>query len=312
MKKSKYFKRLVVALAAAFLVTPLFGAAANAYTVDNTYQLGTYEGSNQLTANNYIIAHDTGAPGSARNTSIFEKRTWNSNGAYVQYIVGDWGHVYRIGADGFVSWGAGSYANANAPVQIELAHTTTQAQFKVDYAVYVNLLRASAIKYGIPLTLDQSGRGIKAHKWVSDNIWGDHQDPYGYLASFGITKAQFARDLKTGLPENGSETNTQSTQQITPKVSTPKTSAAKYWYDNDGTCVTYENGYFTPKTYLRDWWYAGYSQSPYIGFGMNEATIHYFGYVVRGNYVYIAYQAYDGYVHYIAVRENGVPLGTFK
>ncbi|HDT8075387.1 TPA: SH3 domain-containing protein, partial [Enterococcus faecalis] len=37
------------------------------------------------------------------------------------------------------------------------------------------------------------------------NWWGDHTDPYGYLAQWGISKAQLAQDLQTGLPEDGSE-----------------------------------------------------------------------------------------------------------
>lgn len=310
MNKNKIIKP-VVAVAAAFLVGPLLGSTANAYTVDNTYQLGTYEGSSQRTSNNYILAHDTGAPGSALNTSIFEKRTWNSNSAYVQYIVGDWGHVYRIGAEGYVSWGAGTYVNANAPVQIELAHATTQAQFKVDYAVYVNLLRDSAIRYGIPLTLDGAGRGIKSHLWVTENVWGDHVDPYGYLASFGISKAQFARDLQTGLPENGSQTNTQSTQQTTPKATTPKATPSKYVYDTDGTRITLENGYFTPSTHLREFWYAG-SNPTGETLNSHELTMHYYGYVVKGKYVYVAIKKANGLTTYYACRESGVPLGTFK
>lgn len=32
-----------------------------------------------------------------------------------------------------------------------------------------------------------------------------HTDPYGYLAQWGINKAQLAQDLQTGLPEDGSE-----------------------------------------------------------------------------------------------------------
>jgi N-acetylmuramoyl-L-alanine amidase len=53
-------------------------------------------------------------------------------------------------------------------------------------------------KYNIPLTLDQGRagtKGIKSHRWVSQHIWGDHQDPYEYLARFGVTKQELVDDL---------------------------------------------------------------------------------------------------------------------
>ena len=194
----KKLNKLVVAFGAAILVasTAMIGGA-QAYSVNNTYQLGVNEGSNQRTNNRLVIAHETGTYAPAVNNAAYMKRTWNTNYAYTQYVVGDGGQVYRVGADGYVSWGAGTWGNANAPVQVELARTTNDAQFKVDYAVYVNLLRDSAKKFGISTNLD-TGYGIVTHKWITDNVWGDHQDPYGYLASHGITKAQFAQDLKTG------------------------------------------------------------------------------------------------------------------
>lgn len=192
--------KIFVALAVAFFIAPT--SLVNAYSIDTTYQLGSNQGSHTITNHRIIIAHDTGTVASARNNAIFEKRTWLSNQAYVQYIVGDGGHVYRIGRENNVAWGAGSWGNANAPVQVELARTNNQATFNKDYAVYVNLLRNSAIKYGISTNLD-TGYGIVGHKWISDNVWGDHQDPYGYLASHGISKTQFANNLKTGLSETG-------------------------------------------------------------------------------------------------------------
>ncbi|MSD82908.1 N-acetylmuramidase [Lactobacillus curvatus] len=224
--------KLVVAFGAAILFasTAMIGGA-QAYSVNNTYQLGVNEGSNQRTNNRLVIAHETGTYAPAVNNAAYMKRTWNTNYAYTQYVVGDGGKVYRVGADGYVSWGAGTWGNANAPVQVELARTTNDAQFKVDYAVYVSLLRDSANKFGISTDLD-TGYGIVTHKWITDNVWGDHQDPYGYLASHGITKAQFAQDLKTGLPENGSGTNT---TPINPVKPTPNANEwAENWHFTNG------------------------------------------------------------------------------
>ncbi|WP_195918501.1 peptidoglycan recognition family protein [Pediococcus acidilactici] len=194
----------VVAIAAAFFVGTTFNSKVSAATVNNDYALSASEGSSLRTNNNVIIAHATAVYAPARNVAIFEHRTWYSNGAYVQYIVGDGGKIYRVGAEGYQAWGAGSWANANAPVQVELAQTYDQAEFRKDYVTYVNLLRSSAVKYGIPTTVDSGAwRGVKSHLWVTNHVWGDHTDPYGYLASHGITKAQFAHDVQYGFSSSG-------------------------------------------------------------------------------------------------------------
>lgn len=198
----------VVAIATAFFIGVTFTSKVSAATINNDYALSSNQGSSLRTSNNVIIAHATGTYAPAVNNAIFEKRTWYSNGAYVQYIVGDGGKIYRVGAEGYQAWGAGSWANANAPVQVELAQTYDQAEFRKDYVSYVNLLRSSAIKYGIPTTVDSGAwRGVKSHLWVTNNVWGDHTDPYGYLASHGITKAQFAHDVKYGFSSSGNNVN---------------------------------------------------------------------------------------------------------
>lgn len=203
MKRNK--NKMVIT--SALMLSLIAPTAASAYTIDTTYQLSLSEGDNRRAANKFIVLHEVGTESSALNNAIYMKRAWSSNGAYTQFIVGDGGRVYKVGEDGYVSWGAGSYVNANAPVQIELARTFDTNQFKQDYAAYVNLARDYAIKYGIPLTLDSGGmyeNGIKTHLWVTQNVWGDHTDPYGYLARFGITKAQLAVDLQNGISGNSS------------------------------------------------------------------------------------------------------------
>lgn len=210
----------VVAIAAAFFVGTTFNSKVSAATINNDYALSSNQGSSLRTSNNVIIAHATAVYAPARNVATYEKREWYNTGAYVQYIVGDGGNIYRVGAEGYQAWGAGSWANANAPVQIELAQTYDQAEFRKDYATYVNLLRTSAIKYGIPTTVDDSSwRGVKSHLWVTNNVWGNHTDPYGYLASHGITKAQFAHDVKYGFSSSGNDVSP--TPKPTPKPVKP-------------------------------------------------------------------------------------------
>ena len=163
--------------------------------INTQYSLAQGEGDSRKAENLYGILHDVGTPnGSARNVASYEKRTYNN--AYVTFSVGAEG-VFQIGEPGYIAWGALD-ANPYAPFQIELENTYDQADFEKGYANYIALAREMADRFGIPKTLDAGGAGtpgLKTHKWVSDNIGGDHQDPYAYLASHGISKEQFARDL---------------------------------------------------------------------------------------------------------------------
>ena len=172
------------------------------YSVDYTYALAAGEGDDATAANNYIVLHEVGVDtGAAVNASYF-KHNLNSSETYVTFVIGDGGKVYQVGTPGQVSWGAGYNANHNAPVQIELGRTWNSRQFWQDYTTYVRVARDMAGKYGIPLSLDAGGAGtpgIKSHNWVSHNIWGDHVDPYGYLARFGVTKDKLAHDLLYGI-----------------------------------------------------------------------------------------------------------------
>ncbi len=192
MKKVKTL--LMTAIVVVMTFAPI--VSAGAYSIDTTYNQMR---STQRTTNNYIILHETGGVAPAINNAQYFNREWRNAGTYSSHVVGDGGKVYQISPEGYVQWGAGSYANANSPVQIELARTNNKATFEKDYKAYVSLARDMAKKYNIPLTLDGAGRGIKSHLWVSNNIWGDHTDPFGYLAEYDISKADLAQDLRTGL-----------------------------------------------------------------------------------------------------------------
>src|SRR5699024_2250148 len=39
----------------------------------------------------------------------------------------------------------------------------------------------------------------KSHRWCSQHYGGDHTDPYGYLSQMGVSKTQFAKDIKSGI-----------------------------------------------------------------------------------------------------------------
>ena len=145
--------------------------------------------------------HDVGVESGAAANARYFKNNWQSVYAYTQFVVGDGGQVFEVGQPGYVSWGALA-ANPYSPVQIELGRTYNRSQFIRDYTTYINVARYYATIYNIPLTLDAGNagtRGVKTHNWVTQNIGGSHVDPYGYLASWGITRNQFANDIANGI-----------------------------------------------------------------------------------------------------------------
>ncbi|MCT0050851.1 peptidoglycan recognition protein family protein [Lactococcus lactis] len=180
---------------------------------DKTFLLGTGQGSSQKASNQYIVIHDTAndnnqGDNSATNEASYMHNNWQN--AYTHAIAG-WDKVYLVGEPGYVAYGAGSPANERSPFQIELSHYSDPAKQRSSYINYINAVREQAKVFGIPLTLDGEGNGIKTHKWVSDNLWGDHQDPYAYLARIGISKDQLAKDLANGI---GGSSNSNQWKQL--------------------------------------------------------------------------------------------------
>lgn len=168
---------------------------------DKTYKLGANAGDGRRATSAFVIAHETGnannvGANSAKNEASYMKNNWRN--AYTHAIAGH-DKVYIVGEPGYVAYGAGSYANERSPFQIELARYSDKKLAIKAYQNYVNAIREYCVKYGIPTMLDGTGNGVKSHKYISDNYWGDHQDPYSYLSSIGIRKAQFASDLKNGF-----------------------------------------------------------------------------------------------------------------
>jgi hypothetical protein len=171
------------------------------FEINTDYELSSGEGSSQhVTNNKYITLHETTNAGAKANASFF-KNNWSTSQTYVQIVIGDGGKIFQVGADGYVAWGAGTEANQNSPVQIELARTNDRETFEKDYAVFVNFAREKAREYGIPCILDESGNGIKTHYWFTQNYWGTHTDPVmSYLLpAWGITQEKLAHDIAHGV-----------------------------------------------------------------------------------------------------------------
>lgn len=160
-----------------------------------------------LSASNLIIAHESGNPNNVGANSLdneisYMQRNWQN--AFVSHWVGGGGRIVQVAQTGKVQWGVGPKANGYAFAQVELARTNKKETFVKDYQAYIWLLQKLANEAGLPCTLNSGSsvfdKGIKTHSWVSKHIGGtDHSDPDGYLASWGITLAQFKKDLEAGL-----------------------------------------------------------------------------------------------------------------
>ncbi|MEQ6855315.1 N-acetylmuramoyl-L-alanine amidase [Lysinibacillus capsici] len=159
----------------------------------------------RLEAIKYVIAHESGNPNNCGPDALENEIAYmnrNKANAFTSHWVGDGGRIVQIAPVGRLQYGCGSKGNPLSYAQVELARTSDKEQFKKDYAAYIWLLRELAKEAGIPVVLDGAGNGIKSHRWITDNLKGTtHRDPYSYLASMGISEAQFKLDILNGLEE---------------------------------------------------------------------------------------------------------------
>jgi len=173
------------------------------YTIEKRLMSGLP--NKALTAVKYVIAHESGngnntGPNALENEIAYMNR--NKAEAFTSHWVGDGGRIVQIAPVGRLQYGCGPKGNPLSYAQVELARTADKEQFKKDYAAYIWLLRELAKEAGIPVVLDGAGNGIKSHRWITDNLKGTtHRDPYSYLASMGISEAQFKLDILNGLEE---------------------------------------------------------------------------------------------------------------
>lgn len=311
MTKTTKLKALTGAVATAAVL--LFGAVApaSAYTVDNTYAFGAGEGSSQIANNKYIVLHDVGTESGARANANYFKNNWNTAYTYAQYAVGDGGQVFKVGEPGYVAWGAGDYANANSPVQIELGHTSNYEQFKQDYAAYVALAHDSAVKFNIPLRFNNATSGIITHRFVTDNWWGDHTDPVGYLAGWGVSQATLGHDVVTGVSSLDGGNNVVSNPSK-PSTSTPATDSNSGKMANGFTAEsgTFVNG----DTPIQVRYLAGTDASR-AGMLPAGAAINYDSYVNFDGFVWVHYTGYNGRDLYLPTHPSGTAnnvWGIFK
>lgn len=268
------------------------------------YALSSDEGDSRQAQNLYVIAHDTGNPNNKGANSAIKEAAYmkgHYEAAYTHFIVDD-ENIMQVGEPGYVTWGALN-ANPYSPVQIELAHVDSQERFNKSYKNYIDLIRWACDTYGISKELDVGGAGtvgVKSHLWVTENYGGDHTDPYGYLASFGISQEQFANDIANGI--DGKAT-IETRVKITPQ---PEKSFEQSFNSDsiDGLNVNQETGTFYPDSTIN------VRTQPTINAEitgqLNDGdSITYYGYVLADGYVWVAYKNYNGDDRYCAVREQG-------
>ncbi|PEJ62428.1 N-acetylmuramoyl-L-alanine amidase [Bacillus toyonensis] len=143
------------------------------------YGVGAYEG---------VVAHSTATPEApAINIRNYEARTWRN--AFVHYAT-DWDETIQIASTKYRAWGAGQAANARF-VHVELSETSDPIKFKKSYERYVKLLAKILKDRNIHPSV-----GLWTHKDITYKLGGtDHEDPQGYLASHGVSEAQFRSDV---------------------------------------------------------------------------------------------------------------------
>ena len=152
-----------------------------------------------------IHAHSTGNPRStAQNEADYYHRKDPVLGTF-SHIVGN-GRIIQVSPVNRGFWDVGGGWNYEAYAAVELLEShKSREEFMVDYKLYINLLRELAKEAGIPTTLDKGSVGILSHEYCTynqPNNYSDHVDPYPYLARWGISREQFAKDLNTGFGDD--------------------------------------------------------------------------------------------------------------
>lgn len=97
---------------------------------------------------------------------------------------------------------------------------------------------------------------------------------------------------------------------VTTSTATNKATNSTGTFNDSGYTIHRQSSTFTAHQTLRVFAYPGVKATGaryYPG-----ESVKYDGYVRNGNYIYVSYLIKGGYHHYVAVRHNGVALGSFK
>lgn len=158
-----------------------------------------------------IHAHSTGNRASTAQDEADYMGHKDINGGFYTHVVGN-GRVIQVGNVNRGAWDVGGGWNQWSYASVELIEShKTKEEFLRDYRIYVTLLRDLAKEAGIRQTLDTGELGIITHDYARQHQpynQTDHVDPYPYLAKWGISKAQFKKDVEQGISGGGTVTPT--------------------------------------------------------------------------------------------------------
>lgn len=153
-----------------------------------------------------VHAHSTGNPSSTAQNEAGYMYHKNINSGFYTHVVGN-GRIIQVAEKNRGAWDVGGSWNAWGYASVELIEShKTKDEFLRDYKIYVELLRALAKEAGIPIKVDEGTTGILSHEYCTYNQPGnnsDHIDPYPYLQKWGISRAQFKKDVENGFVVNG-------------------------------------------------------------------------------------------------------------
>ncbi|WCG33007.1 N-acetylmuramoyl-L-alanine amidase [Enterococcus dispar] len=157
-----------------------------------------------------VHAHSTGNPSStAQNEADYHMRRPVESG-FFSHVVGN-GRIIQTAPVNRGAYDVGGGWNAWGYAHVELIEShKTKAEFTRDYKLYVELLRQLAKEAKIPLKVDAGNVGILSHEYCTKhqpNNGSDHIDPYPYLAKWGISRAQFKKDVEKGFGNTSSSSS---------------------------------------------------------------------------------------------------------
>ncbi|GEQ48909.1 N-acetylmuramoyl-L-alanine amidase [Tetragenococcus koreensis] len=157
-----------------------------------------------------IHAHSTGNPDSTAQNEADFMQTKDLNTGFYTHVVGN-GRVIQVAPVNQGSWDVGGDWNSWGYASIELIEShQTRAEFEKDYKNYVELLRKAAKNAGVAIRVDSGEEGILSHSYCTQrqpNNKSNHVDPYPYLAKWGISEAQFKKDVESGEITGGGNNN---------------------------------------------------------------------------------------------------------
>lgn len=166
-------------------------------------------------AKTQVHAHSTGNSSStAQNEADYMNRKDLNSGFYT-HVVGN-GIVIQVAEVNRGAWDVGGYWNNLTYAAVELIEShKTKAEFERDYAIYCELLRDLAKQAGVPVAIDETAvNGIKTHSYCAKNQpnnKSDHIDPLPYLTKWGISLAQFRKDVANAETNNNNTNNNDKT-----------------------------------------------------------------------------------------------------